>query len=56
MTKEEKVNKIIEMSKELMMLQLDDISDRELDQLYSQTKFALQTAKELKGESKEGEL
>lgn len=51
MTKEEKLNKILEMSKELIELKLDDISDREIDQLYVQTKFALETLKELRGEN-----
>lgn len=52
MSKEEKINKIFEMSKELMELQIEEISDKEIDKLYMQTKFALETLKELKGEDK----
>lgn len=49
MSKEEKLNKIIEMSKEMLLLTLDSIEDSELDKLYVQTKLSLEAFKELKG-------
>lgn len=49
MTIEEKIDKILEMTKELINL-LDDIDEKEVDKLYIQTKLTLQAMKELKGE------
>lgn len=48
MTKEEKIDKVMEMQKEMFLLQLDKIKDEELDKLYMQTKLALESLKELK--------
>lgn len=53
MSKEEKINKIIEMQKELFLLNKDELSDKEIDDLYVKVKFALETMKELIGK-KEG--
>ena len=49
MTKEEKIEKILLMMKELYTLTSKDIEDEELDKLYYATKFALETEKELRG-------
>lgn len=51
MSKEEKIDKILEMSKELMILKLDSISNEDLDKLYIETKLVLETFKELEGGS-----
>ena len=58
MSREEKLNKIIEMTKEMIEIIGDDIKDKEIDQLYFQTKFALETYKEMYGieEGKNNEL
>ena len=54
MSREEKLNKILEMSVEIIKLQNDKISDDEIDDVYIKTKFMLETLKELKnGEDKE---
>ena len=53
MTKIEKLNKIVEMSKEMILLQGDNFSDDEVDKLYIQTKLALETYKELYEDEKE---
>ena len=47
MTKEEKIDKILEMTKEICSL--NDINEKELDDLYIQTKLILQALKELNG-------
>lgn len=49
MTKEEKIDKIMEMNKEMFLINQDSIKDEELDKLYMQTKLALESLKELKG-------
>jgi len=49
MTKEEKIDKIINIDKEIFLLQQDQIKDEDLDKLYMQTKLALESLKELKG-------
>lgn len=49
MTKEEKIDKIFAMNKEMFLLQQDQIKDEDLDKLYMQTKLALESLKELKG-------
>lgn len=48
MTREEKLNKILEMSVEIVKLQNDEISEDEIDDVYIKTKFVLETLKELK--------
>lgn len=48
MTKEEKIEKIMEMQKEMFLLNLETIKDEDLDKLYTQTKLALESLKELK--------
>ena len=48
MNKEEKLKKIIEMTSELLKLQIDEFTDKEVDQLFLQTKFSLEAIKELK--------
>lgn len=53
MTKIEKLNKIVEMSKEMILLQGDKFSDDEVDKLYIQTKLALEAYKELYEDEKE---
>lgn len=53
MSREEKMNKILEMSKEIIELMGDSVTDKEIDQLYVQTKFMLETYKEIY-EKKEG--
>lgn len=55
MTKIEKLNKIVEMSKEMILLQGDNFSDAEVDKLYIQTKLALEAYKELCEDKKEDE-
>ena len=52
MSREEKIDKILEMTKEILKLMDDLVSDMEIDQLYIQTRIALETYKELKGESR----
>ena len=49
MSKEEKIDKILEMSKELMILMLDEISEEEINALYVKTKIMLEARKELEG-------
>lgn len=53
MSKKEKINRILEMCKEMYELQTENINENELDKLYFQTKIALETLKELKGEDKQ---
>lgn len=53
MNREEKLNKILEMSKEIIKIKNEQISDEEIDEVYIQTKFMLETLQELKGEDKE---
>ena len=48
MKRDKKLEKIIEMSKEILKIQFDKISDREIDEFYIQTKFMLKKLKELK--------
>lgn len=50
MTKQEKLDKILEMTKEIIQLKMDILTDEEIDKIYIQTKFMLETLKELKGE------
>lgn len=52
MTKEEKLDKILEMSKEIMLLKTDQITDKDIDELYIQTKIMLEAIKELEGSDK----
>lgn len=47
MTREEKLEKILEMSKEIIKLEGDKITDNEIDEIYIKTKFMLETLKEL---------
>lgn len=49
MTIEEKIDKILEMTKEIINL-LDSIDEKEVDKLYIETKLTLQAMKELKGD------
>ena len=49
MTKEEKVDKILLMMKELYKLNCEDLEENDLDKLYYEVKFALETEKELRG-------
>lgn len=48
MSKEEKLDKIIEMTREIIRIKFDKISDDEIDEIYIQTKIMLETLKELK--------
>lgn len=50
MSREEKLNKILEMSIEIVKLQNEKISEDEIDDVYIKTKFMLETLKELKKE------
>lgn len=47
MSKEEKLEKILEMTKEIFDLYKDNISESEIDTLYIQTKVMLESLKEL---------
>ena len=49
MNKEEKIDKILEMTKELMILMINELKDESLDELYFNTKIMLEARKELKG-------
>lgn len=49
MTIEEKIDKILEMTKEIINL-LDNIDEKEVDKLYIETKLTLEAMKELKGD------
>lgn len=49
MSKEEKIDKILEMTKELMNLMIDKLTEESLDELYVNTKIMLEARKELKG-------
>lgn len=49
MTREEKIDKILEMTKELIILMGDEITEESLDKLYIETKIMLEARKELKG-------
>lgn len=49
MNREEKINKILEMTKEMFILAKYEYDEEELDKLYLQTKIALETFKELYG-------
>lgn len=49
MSKEEKIDKILEMTKELMILMINELTDDSLDELYINTKIMLEARKELKG-------
>lgn len=53
MNKEEKINKILEMTKELMNLMINEMTEESLDKLYINTKIMLEARKELKGRDKE---
>lgn len=50
MTKDEKLEKIEEMTKEIIKISYDKISEDEINEIYIKTKFMLETMKELKGE------
>lgn len=52
MSKEEKLDKILEMSKEIIKIKFNDITDEEINDIYIKTKFMLETLKELKGSDK----
>lgn len=47
MTRDEKIEKIIDMTREIFELTVKEVSDKELDKLYVQTKIALEALKEL---------
>ena len=49
MTREEKIEKLLEMTKEIIILQKDNLTDEELDKLFIQTRILLETYKELEG-------
>lgn len=49
MSREEKIEKLLEMTKEIIILQKDNLTDEELDKLYIQTRIMLETYKELEG-------
>lgn len=49
MSKEEKIDKILEMTKELLILMINELTDESLDELYIKTKIMLEARKELKG-------
>ena len=49
MNKEEKIDKILEMTKELMILMINELKDESLDELYDNTKIMFEARKELKG-------
>ena len=49
MNKEEKIDKILIMIKELYTLNCEDLDEKDLDKLYYEIKFALETEKELRG-------
>ena len=49
MSREEKIEKLLEMTKEIIILQKDSITDEELDKLFIQTRILLETYKELEG-------
>lgn len=51
MTREEKIEKIFEMTKEIIILQKGSITDEELDKLFIQTRIILETYKELDHEN-----
>ena len=51
MNKDEMINKILEMMKELYEIGKDELNEEELKQTYVRIKFCLETAKELKGDS-----
>ena len=47
MSREEKLEKILEMTKEIFDLYKDNISELEIDKLYIETKVLLESLKEL---------
>ena len=47
MSKEEKINKILEMTKELLHLMINELKEEELDKMYVYTKLMLEARKEL---------
>lgn len=49
MSKEEKIDKILEMTKEILNSMIDKLDDDSLDELYVKTKIMLEARKELKG-------
>lgn len=49
MSKEEKINKILEMTKELMILMIDELNEQSINELYVNTKIMLEARKELVG-------
>ena len=55
MSREEKLNKIVEMTKEIIILMVDKVIDREIDEVYINTKLMLEVYRELKGVNNEKE-
>ena len=51
MEKGEKLEKILSMIREMYLLNYADVSEKELDQIYIETKITLESLKELKGEN-----
>ena len=47
MSREEKLEKILKMTKEIFVLYKDNISESEIDKLYIETKVLLESLKEL---------
>ncbi len=55
MSKEEKINKILEMTKELLFLMIKNIKEEELDKMFLDTRLMLETYKELNGKESESD-
>lgn len=53
MTREEKIDKILEMTKEIIKIIDDELTEKDIDKLYVKTKYMLEIYKELKGDDKE---
>ena len=53
MTKREKLDRIIQMMKEIYEINFENIDEKEVNDLYFKTKFSLETMKELKGDKDE---
>ena len=53
MEKGEKLEKILSMIREMYLLNYVDVSEKELDKIYIETKITLESLKELKGENHE---
>lgn len=49
MSKEEKIDKILEMTKEIMILMINELKEESLNELYVNTKIMLEARKELEG-------